>query len=71
VVDEQGRRFAPVVHGRQRNDGLWEGWLEFDAHDAVLQTDRETTQSTLADLSYWASGLETTYLEGAFRRAHP
>ncbi len=69
VVDDVGRRFTPVVHGRRRDDGRWDGWLEFHADGATLQTDRETTQSNLDDLSYWASGLETAYVEGAFRRA--
>ncbi len=70
VVDDGGRRYTPVVHGRRRDDGKWEGWLEFHGDGATLQTDRETTQSDLDDLSYWASGLEKAYVEGAFHRAH-
>jgi hypothetical protein len=71
VEAEDGTRFTGSVYGREREDGAWEGWLEFRAagRDLVLRTDRETTQSTYDDLAYWASGLETTYLEGAFKRA--
>ena len=38
--------------------------------DKVLQTDRETTQSTLEGVAYWATGLEPIYFEGAFDRAY-
>jgi hypothetical protein len=57
--------------GRQREDGLWEGWLRFvpvNGGDA-RRTDRETTQPNRSALEYWASGLEPVYLEGAFERA--
>jgi hypothetical protein len=57
--------------GRQRDDGLWEGWVEFEPDDGSvpLRTPRETTQPTLATLEYWAAGLTPVYLEGALRRA--
>jgi hypothetical protein len=60
------------ICGRQRADGTWEGWMEFDPADgsATVQTGRETTQPNLADLEYWASGLTPIYLEGALSRAH-
>jgi len=66
-----GSRFAAAVHGREREDGLWEGWLEFSStgKHVVLRTERETTQSTYDGLAYWASGLEPAYVEGAFERA--
>jgi hypothetical protein len=58
------------VLGRQREDGTWVGWLEFDNPIAgKRKTDRETTQSNAEGLAYWASGLEPIYLEGAFDRA--
>jgi hypothetical protein len=57
--------------GRQRDDGLWEGWVEFEPTDGSvpLRTPRETTQPTLATLEYWAAGLTPVYLEGALSRA--
>jgi hypothetical protein len=60
------------VYGRQRLDGTWEGWLEFVAVGAAvsLRTEQETTQSSQQGVAYWASGLEPSYLEGAFARAH-
>jgi hypothetical protein len=59
------------ICGRQRADGTWEGWTEFDPHDGspVLRSPRETTQPNRPDLEYWASGLTPVYLEGALRRA--
>lgn len=66
-----GTRYHVRACGRQRSDGLWEGWIEFDpdGRSAALRTRRETTQPTLAALEYWASGLTTVYLEGALARA--
>jgi len=71
VRDAHGSRYTASVHGQERDDGSWEGWLEFTGIDGglVLRTDRETTQRTVDDLAYWASGLEPAYLEGAFNRA--
>lgn len=56
--------------GRVREDGIWEGWLEFVPHDgsAVLRSARETTQPKLTDLEYWAAGLTPVYLRGALER---
>src|SRR5215510_13581361 len=58
--------------GEQRADGLWSGWIEFSlpgGDGAVLGTARETTQSNLDTLTYWATGLEPVYLDGALTRA--
>lgn len=65
--------YAAKACGRQRSDGLWEGWIEFEnaASGRVLRTTRETTQPNLEDISYWATGLTNTYLEGALVRALP
>lgn len=70
VQDRFGERYAAKACGRQRADGLWEGWIEFEnmASADVLRTQRETTQSELEDLRYWASGLTPVYLEGALDR---
>ena len=66
-----GMAYVPRVYARPRADGTWEGWIEFVAIGAavVLRTDQETTQSKREDVTYWASGLEPTYIEGAFARA--
>ena len=59
------------MYGRAIEDGLWGGWLVFFPVDGgrVIATARESTQSSFADLSYWASGLTHVYLEGALERA--
>ena len=64
--------YGAAVWGAQRSDGRWEGWLVFRAADgsSVLSTPRETVQSNLEALRYWATGLEPVYLEGALDRAH-
>ena len=66
-----GTTYVARVCGRPRTGGTWEGWLEFVAVGAavVLRTERETTQSNRQGVAYWASGLEPSYLEGAFARA--
>jgi hypothetical protein len=65
-----GRVVTAQACGREREDGLWEGWLEFvpDDGSAVLRSQRETTQPNLADLEYWATGLTPIYLQGAVER---
>jgi hypothetical protein len=65
-----GRIFTAQACGREREDKLWEGWLEFVPHDGsdVLRSQRETTQPNLADLEYWATGLTPIYLQGALER---
>ena len=71
VVDAAGVHYVVCIFGDERADGIWEGWLAFVGIGAaaVLRTGIETTQSTRADLAYWASGLEPTYIRGAFQRA--
>jgi hypothetical protein len=66
-----GRTYVAQACGRGRDDGTWEGWLEFVPDDGseVLRSDRETTQPNYVDLEYWATGLTPVYLEGAFARA--
>jgi hypothetical protein len=68
---DSGAVYIAEAWGRQRTDGLWEGWLEFVPVGGVgvWRTGRETTQSSLNALTYWATGLEAVYLEGAFERA--
>jgi hypothetical protein len=65
-----GRVYVAQACGRRRDDGRWEGWLEFVPTDAsmVLRTERETTQRNLADLEHWAGTLTPVYLQGALER---
>jgi hypothetical protein len=68
----EGIVYVPRTYALQHADGTWEAWLEFDPVDPgapVLRTDRETSQASRQALETWASGLETTYFEGAFARA--
>ena len=65
-----GRVYTAQACGRERDDGIWEGWLEFvpDDGSVVLRSQRETTQPNLADLEYWATGITPVYLQGALVR---
>lgn len=72
VEDGAGASYEVSVYGAAREDGTWEGWIEFQpaAGDGpLLRTERETSQPNREALAYWASGLEPIYLEGAFARA--
>src|SRR5688572_18026677 len=74
IVDEKDHAYVARVCGRKADDGLWDGWIEFEPTDGgpVLRTPRETKQPKRSDLDYWASGLTPAYLEGALERAiHP
>jgi hypothetical protein len=60
------------IFGQERNDGTWEGWLEFHPADPghpVLSTEQETSHPNRPALEYWADGLEPVYLQDAFARA--
>ncbi|HEY0173507.1 MAG TPA: hypothetical protein VGB98_21020 [Pyrinomonadaceae bacterium] len=69
--DGCGVEYTPRAYGEARDDGTWEGWLEFEpaSGGAAMRTGRETTQPDRAALAYWASGLEFAFLEGALWRA--
>ena len=71
VVDEDGQIYAAQACGREADDGMWQGWIEFfpEAGGGVLRSGRETTQPNRQDLMYWATGLTAVYLEGALHRA--
>ena len=74
IVDTDQHAYVARVCGRQAEDGLWDGWIEFEPTDGgpVLRTPRETKQPKRTDLDYWAGGLTAAYLEGALERAiHP
>ena len=65
-----GESFVVRAYGQERSDGTWIGWLTFVGTDGqVMRTARETTQSTHEHLVYWATGLQQSFLEGAFDRA--
>ncbi|HEV7389642.1 MAG TPA: hypothetical protein VGN73_13605 [Gemmatimonadaceae bacterium] len=73
VMTPRGEMYFAEAVGRQRaEDGLWEGWLEFDGIDDSSQhisSERETTQPNRVALEYWAQGLSFVYLQGALVRA--
>ena len=76
VEDDAGASYEVCVYGAAREDGTWEGWIEFrpaagagGGGGSARRTERETSQPNREALRYWASGLEPIYLEGAFARA--
>jgi hypothetical protein len=74
LVADNGQRYTAQACGGQRDDGLWEAWIEFlpVGSGTPVRSSRETTQPNRTDATYWAGGLSTVYLEGALQRAlHP
>lgn len=70
VGDRRGNVYEARILGRVRDDGHWDGHIELRGDDGtVVISGPETTQPDLDALVYWASGLSTTYLEGALARA--
>jgi hypothetical protein len=71
VLSADGRRWAALVYGEPRADGTWIGWLTFEVvgGEEAVRTGQETSQPDRAALAYWAAGLQSSYLEGAFNRA--
>lgn len=73
VPDADGHVYTARAVGRQRKGRtVWEGWLEFTpvgGRGIVRRSPVETTQPNRKALSYWASGIEPVYLEGALERA--
>ena len=71
VSDERGI-FHVLVMARERDDGRWEGWLEFvpSANGSCrYATPIETLQHDRSTLERWASGLTPVYANGALARA--
>jgi hypothetical protein len=69
---ESGEEYLPRVYADRQPDGrLWEAWFVFFplSSGPTLATDRETTQSKVDDVTYWATGITPAYLEGALTRA--
>ena len=74
VTHRDGRRYRAQACGRERDNGQWEAWLEFEDIETgeVLRSQRETTQPNRKDAAYWATGLTPVYLEGSLDRIlHP
>ena len=75
VKGADGTEYIVRAYAEERADGTWAGWLEFypadGAEGAVLRTGQETSQPNRVTIEYWATGLETIYLEGALSRARP
>jgi hypothetical protein len=74
VTHSDGRQYRTSACGRERDNGQWEAWLEFEDVETgeVLRSQRETTQPNQKDALYWATGLTAVYLEGALDRIlHP
>ena len=70
-VESPSGRFNARAIAVPRNDGTWEGYLEFVPVNggAPLRTERETSQPNRDAVAYWASGIEPVYLAGALERA--
>ena len=71
VRDPQGTYVARAV-GRQGDDGMWEGWIEFvpvNGGSDVIVSGVESRQPAREHLAYWSTGLTPVYLEGALHRA--
>ena len=72
VADARGVFHARAM-ARERDDGSWEGWLEFVPNDAEASigyiTPIETHQRDRVTMERWASGLTHVYAEGALSRA--
>jgi hypothetical protein len=71
LVGPEHQDYVARVYAATHSEGRWDGWFVFFPlrGGREVATDRETTQRSLAAVSYWASGISTTYLEGALRRA--
>ena len=72
VADARGVFHARAM-ARERDDGSWEGWLEFVPDDVEASigyvTPIETHQRDRVTMERWASGLTHVYAEGALSRA--
>jgi hypothetical protein len=71
VLVADHNEYVVRVYASSHAPARWDGWFVFFPlrGGRELATDRETTQNSLAAVSYWATGISTTYLEGALQRA--
>jgi hypothetical protein len=70
-LDANGDPYDVHLYGRSRLHDTWQGWLVFTRRrdGRTFATDVETTQPTADAVLYWATGLTSTYFDGAFQRA--
>ena len=74
IEAKDGTIYRVRAYADKHPDGMWGAWLEYlpvNRAAPVLRTGDETEQADLADLEYWASGLEPVYLDGALERTWP
>jgi hypothetical protein len=72
MVDAKGTPYdRAFIYADLQPGGSWRGFIEFVSADGeeAVRTGYETTQSTLEGVAYWATGVESAYIEGAFDRA--
>lgn len=71
LVSPDGHEYVARVYASTHALAGWDAWFVFFPlrGGRELATDRQTTQGSLAAVSYWASGITTTYLEAALERA--
>lgn len=71
IPGPRGRRYHARACGRSAEDGLWEGWIEFEriGGHQVFRSPKETVQPNRLDVDHWASGLTEVFLAGALERA--
>jgi hypothetical protein len=72
LQEADGTIYDVHTFAKEREDGTWIGWIEFHPRvegKGILRTGQETSQPSREAVEYWATGIETVYLEGAFARA--
>ena len=72
VSDDGGMYHVRIVGRCCDDDGMWEGWLEFEplgGKGKTLVGPVESKQPQREHLVYWASGLTPVFIEGALHRA--
>ena len=72
ISDDLGTYHVRVVGRCCDDDGMWEGWLEFESLDGSGETlvgAVESKQPEREHLVYWAGGLTPVFVEGALHRA--
>lgn len=65
--------YVAQIWAREMGNGGWEAWIVFVpvATGLPRRTERDTIQTTRAAVEYWASGVTSIYLQGAFARSRP
>jgi hypothetical protein len=72
IGDRHGTYHVRVIGRCCDDDGMWEGWLEFESLDGSGETlvgAVESKQPEREHLVYWAGGLTPVFAEGALHRA--